>query len=210
MIRSLAGSTYASVLTEYFDTTGRVHNDIRLAGVWTDPRAARPRRCRTNSTTTCVTLDDIRAEVTRAIGQAHWTIDSNTIVLLLLPSGVRDEDTGCGFHTSLSTTFPQGPPAVAVINYPQLPCLRGPNPTTYAEFAAMHELAEAITDPFNGSLPGRSGWWGLGAQTAYSFVGEVADACDPAGGSLTLIDGSHAFVPELWSITENACRPVAR
>jgi hypothetical protein len=208
MIRSLAGSSYASVLTEYYDTTGHVHNDIRLGGAWTDPRAARPRRCRTNPTTTCVTFGDIQAEANRAIPQAHWTIDANTIILLLLPPGTLYEDSECGFHTSLRAGLPQGPPAVAVIHNPLLPCVRGTNPIAYAQFAAMHELAEAITDPFNGSLPGPSGWWGLGPRTAYSLSGEVADACDPAGGALGLINRGYAFVPELWSIAQNRCQPV--
>jgi hypothetical protein len=209
LIRSLAGSAYASVLTEYYDTTGHIHNDIRLAGAWTDPLPPRPLKCRTKPTTTCLTTDQMRTEVSRAITQNHWPLDANTVVLLLLPPGLSDEDTGCGFHMSFKGSFPQGPPAIAVVNYPQAPCQRGPDPTAYAEFVAMHELAEAITDPFNGAIPGqRSGWWDLGVPSLYSFIGEIADACDPNSGDITLVDGSHAHVPELYSITDHACRPV--
>jgi hypothetical protein len=200
LIRSLAGSSYAAVLTEYFDTTGPVRNDVRLAGAWTDPIAPQPTQCRTTPAATCVTVDQMIVEATRAIAENHWPVDTNTIVLLLLPPAVHNEDS-CGAHISLGQT--QGPPALADVGNEQGPCDRGWDPTAYAEFATMHELAEAITDPFN-----ESGWWDLGAPNPNSVIGEIADACDPNGGNITMQDGNQAFVPELYSLTDHACRAV--
>jgi hypothetical protein len=203
-IAGLHRSAFGAVLTEYYDTTGRIHNDTTLASTWTDP----------NPPPSTVSLADLDLEVQRAVARAGWPVTTNMILAVLLPPGVPPvSHDSCGSHGAALTTRPHRdplainePPAYVVIPYPSPQCRYRPNDVDDLTFVLSHELAEAITDPFNTGSATDSGWWGftngLGNPPP---LAEIADACEPTGSPLTLTDDGNAYVSNLYDLDKNRC-----
>ena len=192
MVRGLAGSAFGRLLSEYYDLSGHVDNDISLSETWTDPVSS-PRS---------IITDQIRAEARRAIAHTNWTVTPNTVILMLLSPGVHAGE-GCGFHTAFVSTPPlETSPPIAVVPYPTAQtCGFGLAAPDEATFATSHELAETITDPYNHGLGGPSGWWDLGGPP----LGEVADACEPANSRTLLPNGDTPIVASLFSLDKRMC-----
>jgi hypothetical protein len=202
-VAGLHGSVFGAVLAEYYDTTGHVHNDITLAGTWTDPIAP----------PMSVTLGNIDTEIARATTAAKWPTNPNTILVLLLPDGSSFDDS-CGNHGGALTPAPRSdpladnaPPAWAVIAYPNQACWFDPNPIDDLTFVTSHELAEAITQPFNIGSESHSGWWGF----TFNVIGtppplpQLADACEPTSSRLNLTDGGSALVSNIYDLIQSRC-----
>ena len=191
LLRGLRGSAFGAVLAEYYDTTGHVHDDIQLTGTWTDPTPS----------PTSVTSAQIRTETGHAIHAAHWKLDANTIIVVLLSPHVRADT--CGFHLAAHSVFHGKPPAIAVVPYPSNDCDFGFGISSDVTYATSHELAESITDPFDTGSPG-SAWWNIGGPP----LGEAADACEsttPNPSVMRLSDGGSAAVADLYSPDRNKC-----
>jgi hypothetical protein len=196
-IASLAGSAYANILTQYSDTHGPIHNDIRLQGAWIDPVSAPARDLPGN----------VAGEIRRAQTENHWAADANTLFMLLLPPGI--DGGGCGWHGSSNAQTPpyaSEPPIYAVAPYagspgcPPFPGQLGDD-LSFATYVVVHELAEAITDPY------LTAWNGFPSPGVNTVIGEIADACSLLpGDNLSLHDGTAAWVPQLYSETAHGCR----
>jgi hypothetical protein len=190
LLGGLHDSSFGRVLTEYYDTTGHIHNDTRLIDT------------RTDHSTPPASVDPEQAglAVGRAIAAARWQVKPNTVIVLLLPPGVKAE--GCGYHSAAETQpLNQVPPAYAVIPYPDASCFPQWPDADALTLATSHEFAEAVTAPFNTGFPGPSGWWELGGTP----LGQLADACQPAHSNLALTDGGTAVVADILSLREGHC-----
>jgi hypothetical protein len=190
----LHNSAFGAVLAEYFDTQGHINNDITFTGTWVD----------TQEPSAAPTVEQVQAEVARAISHAGWTVNANAVVVVLLPSGASPSPVGhdsCGYHTAASAGYlRQTAPAIAVAGYPSGACDVGIGGTDGTTLIASHELAEAITDPI-GAVYGPSGWWGIGGPP----LGEVADACEPTASFLQLSDGGSAVVSDIYGLQQSRC-----
>lgn len=190
-LQALAGSAYFNTLSQYFDRAGPIHNDLHLHGTWIDPTPPQ------GNPALAVT-----GEIAHARAVNGWNIDANTVFLVLLPAGINAD--GCGWHGQDNPTLVSGA-IYAVVPFANAPgCTQSGKLTdrvAFPTYVSVHELAEAITDPFT------TAWYDFPHADSISVINEIADVCVSAPGvSLPLTDGTLAWVPELYSSRTQSCQ----
>jgi hypothetical protein len=207
LYKSISGSNYQGILTQYFDSTGRVSKTLKLT-TFTDTSVTAPES---------VNEVKVREEALSAITTNKWTKDGNSqFVVVPAPGSTYEagfDKNFCGYHAyntanELIYTF------VAYIG--DEPFRKGcaeydknKNVDNVTSTVAAHEYAESATDPNPGSVT-----W----ATSDTELFEISDVClkeddELAGGiwvqgqwdnfqnTCSLSDASPAFV---YGVTEAA------
>jgi hypothetical protein len=157
LYRWLGGSPYQQLLTQYFDFSGYVADDVALSASYTDPRAP-----------SAVNDSTIKEEVEYSIAHQGWGSPNyeNQYVVLFPPGTPRSQswEAACAAH-GWSGTF-----AWVAVPWSLKECQRGLEPSNAMQVSASHEYAETVTDPITAS--GYRGWENEGAG------GEIGDICN--------------------------------
>jgi sugar lactone lactonase YvrE len=163
LFEGMTGSPYQGILTQYFDSTGRISSTITTDS-YEDKGVTAPSN---------VNETKLQEEVANAISAKGWTIESSAQFVVLTAPGSTYESTfhpnACAFHswTAAGATFDfipyQGDP-----RYVENKCVEtgnpSKNPIRKTSKSTSHEYAESATDP-------RGNEW-------YSAEGfEIADIC---------------------------------
>ena len=198
MLTSLSGSTYQGVLTQYYDTDGRISGNVAVSS-WTDQSIAAPSNVNWN------TMDN---EILYSMAQQSWPGSGINNLYLIFPapgSGYSANFVlGCASHYYSGTI---GAPQ-AYVGWPGDPTFSGCD--TYdplqqgrdwaaASVAASHEYAEAVTDTITKKYAGNFTGWNTGDATE----DEIADKCIggyPHGGVVNGINLTY-----LWSNDQGGC-----
>jgi DNA-binding beta-propeller fold protein YncE len=169
LYRSLSGSSYANILTQYFDHGGYISNATDLTS-FTDTRISHP---------SAVGGEALQTEINWAIGnQPGWaSVNYENQYVVVTPPGTSSEL--CGYHAwsgSYSFTYVPWSPSF---------CRRGLEPWAAMQVTASHEWAESATDP----IPVNEYWgWSL-----TDIQGEIADLCNDG------TPAEHAeMAPGIW------------
>ncbi len=194
MYRDLTGSSFQGILTQYFDSTGRVSSTVSVAS-YTDEGVAAP---------TSVNDEKIREEAAKAIATNGWPRELDSQFVVLPAPGATYEagfDTGfCGYHgfveerefdRDYSYTFipyvGDEPFHAGCIAYDE-----GENPDHVTSMAASHEYAESATDP--------------GTDTWFTEEGyEIADICATRDTEVQEGPLRGAWVQGLWDDDQSEC-----
>jgi sugar lactone lactonase YvrE len=162
LYRTISGSAYADIITQYFDRNGSISNETALTS-YTDTRTSHPNNVSEESI-----MDEVHYSINHASDwTAAWNAPNhyeNQYVVLTPPSAneVGPAGEACGFHAwngepwQVSWTY---------IPWSEEPCLRGQlTPAHALQVTASHEWAESATDPIpsnayrNGGNPQFVGW----------------------------------------------------
>jgi sugar lactone lactonase YvrE len=194
LFNNLSGSAYQGILTQYFDTTGRISSTLTTSS-FIDERASAP---------TQVSLKSVESEIGYAIEQNGWERGPDSQFMVLTAPGASYEiGSGfCGFHHYLEVEktpevydflpFPGDSPFEGCVGYGH-----EKNPVSALSVAASHEYAEAATNPHV------NGPW----RALDTF--EIADICVESEGSLKSTEifelPSGAWVQNLFDDHLNTC-----
>lgn len=221
--KALAGSQYNNILRQYTDSSDYVHNDVTLVASVIDTSTPPSNLDIGIETDIGVLLNgQIRNEADKAISANHWAVNQDSLVIVFPQKGsTYFHGSGwCGVHTSNTTAA--SPYLYAEIQYgDQTNCDNVGNPAEDIAWNAVHEYAEAATDPvIFGTLSASSalvGALGSGWHTrdsSKSTPQEVADLCagyDGYPGDPAYHDyqdpytGTYYSLPLLWSNAANGC-----
>jgi hypothetical protein len=168
--RWLSGSSYADILTQYFDHNGAIGSEVALTS-YTDSRTP----------PASMTHAQLRQEVDYSISNQGWPAPSFDDDYILLPQENSTYSSevfkGCAFHEydeELGASLILDGTPVGQMNA----CQEGMTVVHAMESSASHEWAEAATDPQPwGHVLNVSGW-----ENSSGNEEEVADLCedDPA------------------------------
>jgi hypothetical protein len=168
-VQNLFGTKYWNTVAQYYEigAGGLSYNINNNPGAylfyWNDDA---------NPIPSPVTDTAIRAEVARV--HDLFLLSDETIVLVVTPGQVTNGP-GCGYHDHISTHprlgTPVDPPWVfAAFVYPWEIC--GESVAAAMSENTVHELSEAVVNPFNGGTTWR--------QAGVPSDNEIADVCDYA------------------------------
>lgn len=148
----------------------------------------------------------IATQVTNAPASGWPINDSDTIYMLMLPEQLKltlGGNTECnsgvgGYHTE---TISNGNPVVYAIVGLECHTVYGEGVTQFATQVGSHELGEAATDPYPGSMPGYYGYddahWAFAPFLSYQY--ENGDACEFFGDSVASFTKPPFVLQRLWS-----------
>ncbi len=194
MYQGLSGSDFQDILTQYFDSTGRVSSTVSVAS-YTDEGVTAP---------TSVNDGKIREEAARTIAAKGWPpeLDSQFVVI---PAPGSTYEAGfdkefCGYHglveekeadREYSYTFVpyvgDEPFHAGCIEYDE-----GENPDHVTSMVASHEYAESATDP------GTDTWL---TEEGY----EIADICASKDNEVQVGSLQGSWVQGLWDDHQSEC-----
>jgi IPT/TIG domain-containing protein len=180
-------SAYQGILTQYFDSTGRVAPEATVTP-YTEESVSAPKS---------VNDGKVREEIAKAIEAKKWTSDTNAqFTVVTAPGSTYEAGFGrefCAYHEAnggvIDAVVPyQGDPPFSTNG-----CLKtgnpDGNPIHKTSKSASHEYAETATDPF--------------VDTWFSSKGkEIADLCQ-SENDLELADG--AWVQNQYDDHLNGC-----
>jgi uncharacterized protein with LGFP repeats len=197
---ALPGTQYHNILTQYHDTTSgspdnAVHNDVTWVA---SARDAHP----PPGNLTVVTA--IESEATNQQDANHWPVNKDTVVLVFPQQGSTYLGSGfCGMHFyndghQLAYGFARWSDAGSG-------CVQSGDVAVDTAAWAVHEYAEAVTDPhvYVRTDPDRvdgSGWHtdeGIIFPLPFTTPHEIADLCEDYGFT-SYLPGAIT-VPYLWS-----------
>jgi streptogramin lyase len=200
MYEGLSTSTWQGILTQYFDSTGRISSTATVATPWIDTSVTAP---------ALVNEAKLREEVATALNaeaNKSWKREfSSQFVVMPAPGSTYVEgfDTGfCGYH-SIDTS---GSSFTLVPYLGEAPFRAGcvhfydpkhENVDNVVSMAATHEYAESATDPKINS------WY----TPEGKYIWEVGDICASEGAAEEVTSGSlkGSWVQGLWDDHQSAC-----
>jgi hypothetical protein len=183
----LNGSSYANILTQYFDRSGYISNQTDLTS-FTDTRVVRPPQA---------SPGDVRAEIDWAIqNRSGWQTSFDNQYIVFAPPGTPVAPGACGYHGW------SGQYAFAYIPWSPPECRRELEPWGAMQVTASHEWAEMATDPI--PLVDYYGW------TITEIQGEIADLCNTGNAAEHGEAAPGIFVAKLaddylWSANNTPC-----
>ena len=192
LFEGLTGSAYQGILTQYFDSTGRISSTVTPTS-YIDESVKAPAN---------LTALKVEEEVSAIVSARKWTAETSAQFLLTTAPGSTYTTTrGCAYHGVTSASEK----VVGGIVYDFVPyqgdepfvakgCLAIGNPTKNPVFktskSASHEYAEAATDPL------LDGW------RDSSGIFEIADICQEQ----TIIElPSGAYAQNQYDDHQNSC-----
>ena len=175
---NLTGSAYQGILTQYFDSTGRISSTVSTTSYF-DEKVKAPEK---------VTVLKLEEEISSAVSTNKWPIETSAqYFLVTAPGSTYESLPGCAFHgvTRASANVTAGI-VYAFVPYQGDPpystngCVETGNPSKNPVFktskSASHEYAEAATDPLiDGS------WVNSGGQEISDICQALADFELPSG-----------------------------
>jgi hypothetical protein len=194
LFEGLSGSAYQGVLTQYFDSTGRISSQVTVTP-YTDTSVPAP---------SSVNAADVEEEVNAAIKANDWPREfDDQFEILTAPGSTYEEGFVTGFCSYHGAT--RGEAAYTFVPYQGDPPFNNPegclstdqehNPAHKTMKSASHEYAESATNPIPGFKSGTSSW-------NASDGAEVADICQTEF-DLELPDG--AWAQNLYDDHQNQC-----
>jgi DNA-binding beta-propeller fold protein YncE len=160
LFKGLSGSAYQGILTQYFDSTGRISSTVTTAS-YVDEKVKAPEK---------VTILKLEEEISSAVSLNKWPIETSAqYFLVTAPGSTYEPLSGCAFHgVTKASTNVTGGIVYAFVPYQGDPpystngCIETGNPSKNPVFktskSASHEYAEAATDPLiDGSWTAASG-----------------------------------------------------
>jgi sugar lactone lactonase YvrE len=193
LLKGLTGSAYQGLLTQYFDSTGRVSSTASVTA-WTDEGETAPKE---------VNQVKVEEEIEHAITEQKWTVEPTAQFLLVSAPGSTYKTIfaltkGCAYHavTIKSTNVTAGTvysfvPYQGDPPYSETNCIAVGNPSENPVFktskSVAHEYAETATDPFP-SLEERTYTWRDNTKTTFP---EIADLCQ-LEADIKLPSGAYA------------------
>lgn len=202
MYGGLSGSTWQGMLTQYFDSTGRVSSTVTVATPWIDKSVTAP---------TSVNNTKIKNEVAEALKaevNKTWKREfSSQFVVMPAPGSTYEAgfDTGfCAYHgvdsSGSSFTFlpylGEEPFKAGCVKFYEP---KHENADNVDSMAATHEYAESATDPqvepfANATWYTKNGW-------------EIGDMCASEGAAEEVTSGSlkGSWVQGQWDDHQSAC-----
>lgn len=188
LYRALSGSSYAHILTQYFDYSGYFSGETDLTSI-TDSRVAAPPPAYPA---------DIRGEVEAMIaahpewGPANY---ENQYVIVTPPGTPSTFPQGCGYHGWQGYSYTYVP-------WSTPDCLRGLQPWGAMQVSLSHEWAESATDP----IP-TGEYWGWDAQQIQGEIGDVCNTATPAEQTTVTegIYGAKLGDDYLWKANGTLC-----
>jgi streptogramin lyase len=164
---NLTGSAYQGLLTQYFDSTGRISSTVTTTSYF-DEKVKAPEK---------VSVLKLEEEISSAVSVNKWPIEtSSQVFVVTAPGSTYSALPGCAFHGVTSAGIGvTGGIVYSFVPYQGDPpystngCIETGNPSKNPVFktskSASHEYAEAATDPLiDGSWTKSSGQ-------------EIADIC---------------------------------
>jgi len=221
LLEGLTGSAYQGLLTQYFDSTGRISSTASVTA-WTDKGVAAPKE---------VNEVKVEEEITHAISENSWKAEPTAQFLLVSAPGSTYKASfpkggACAYH---SVTINSSEHVTAGTVYSFVPyqgdppfskngCIEVGNPSKNPVFktskSVSHEYAETATDPFPSVQAGTYTWRSLTQET----LPEIADLCHleadfelPSGGYAQNLYDDHLHAcshsdlepPYAYAITES-------
>jgi DNA-binding beta-propeller fold protein YncE len=160
LFKNLSGSEYQGILTQYFDSTGRISGTVATTSYF-DEKVKAPEK---------LTILKLEEEISSAVSVNKWPIETSAqYFLVTAPGSTYETLPGCAFHgvtrTSANVT---GGIVYSFVPYQGDPpystngCVETGNPSKNPVYktskSASHEYAEAATDPLiDGSWTAASG-----------------------------------------------------
>jgi hypothetical protein len=214
----VSGSDYMNIVTQYPGTCSgspcvlsNGADAVKNIGVWVDTQAYPHPGVNNDSGTQAnpLTDADIQNEVTRAIGQNHWTVDANSIFFVITgifsSNGKLVEECAgaectfnafCAYHSQFSLTFYS---FLSDASFARGGCDEGIPTAVNTQIASdrevalmTHEFMETVTDP-------QTNAWFQG-----NTAGEIGDLCNQISGELTRNGHTYA-VQQQWSNASSSC-----
>ncbi|HEX9057030.1 MAG TPA: hypothetical protein VF818_05805 [Ktedonobacterales bacterium] len=174
----LGGTTFENIVTQYYDTTGDIHNTHTVGGVWVDTSALTTDTMCGGST---VQDSSLQSEVNRAISANAWPRDSsNAVYYVYTPSGYYINDgtnscnapagNWCAYHNWSSSDSV----AYGAMPYPGSGCSVSTSPNNNVAGDSevnltSREQFEAITDPQPASAWTDAAGYEIGDKCAWDF-----------------------------------------
>jgi hypothetical protein len=186
---ALPGSSHQGILTQYFDTKGRVGMKLTLA-TYVDTKVAAP---------TLVDDAKIQEEVDAAIVTNSWTVEFDSQFIVLPAPGSTYEtgfNTGfCGYHEVIAknkaaygfVAYAGGSVFTKCTGINELSTKKGEDATVAT---TSHEYSELATDPYDPIT------W----ATSDTKLVEIADMCSREGEV-----GKGLWVQALWDNFKDEC-----
>jgi streptogramin lyase len=187
LFEGLTSSPYQGILTQYFDTTGRIGSTVTVAS-YIDKSVEAPAK---------LTEAKVEAEVASAISTNKWTIEAGAQFVVLTAPGSTYEGGfpgGCAYHSFTgSNAVYDFVPYQGDEQFVKNGCIEtgnpSKNPIRKTSKSASHEYSEAATDPLLNAWRASSG-------------NEIADICQ-SQEDLELPDG--AWVQNEYDDHQNKC-----
>lgn len=197
LYKGISGSTWQGILTQYFDSTGRVSSTVSVATPWIDTSVTHP---------TSVNDAKLKEEVTTALkaeANKTWKREfSSEFIVMPAPGSTYEAgfDEGfCAYHNvdssgSSYTFLPylgEEPFKAGCVKFYDP---KHENADNVDSMAASHEYAESATDAGLNSWFTKAGW-------------EIGDLCASEGAAEEVTSGSLAgsWVQGLWDDHQSAC-----
>jgi hypothetical protein len=199
LFNDLAGSANNNILTQYYDATDYIHNDVSLAAAVLDTNSSQGQPDQYSS----LDYGNIINEAHAAVQEFSWQITPDSLFMVIpdagapqviVPLGVD----ACGYH-SYDLSHP--------ITWAWVSAASSCLPTAATAF---HEYAEAATDPQGDG----SGWvTSFNPLSITSSYAEIGDLCsqtstflvDYYGNPLMDPTGVYLDVQPLWDNAANTC-----
>lgn len=225
-LQDVANTSYAALLTQYFDAGGFISQNLQFGGMWIDPSTP-PTLDAKQSCFSRPTIADaaIQAEVDKAIGaNTGWPSDNlNATYLVYTPpddavnngsgtnkacsNGSTEANPGyCGYHNLHKTGFfSLGKVEYAEIVFPTSGCLV-PVTKSGLTFSGVSVQAESLADITaheqfeSASDPDEKGWYDVEGS-------EMADKCSSDFSKLTTLQNGVKFEIQLqYSNRTHSCQ----
>jgi hypothetical protein len=207
MYKGFSGSAYQGILTQYFDSTGRIGTTVKVVQPYIDEKVAAPAE---------LSEAELLAEVKSAITVNGWPKSINGQYIVLTAPGSKymkllTDSSGCGYHATLEGISWSFVPYRGDPPYNEEGCRRKGDINGETMGTASHEYGESATNPFVAALSEEM--WNTKDEEY-----EITDICartlnelpngswvqaqwDNSQGTCSISDANPAFV---LAITEEA------
>ena len=194
-VEGLSGSSYQGILTQYFDSTGRISSTVTVAESYVDESVSAPVELEGNAM--------VRAEANKAVAayeETHpgWKLSRDDQFVVLPAPGTEypfTSPTFCAYHGALGAGAYSFVPYMGDDPYSVCASVDSEENAAHATvFGLSHEYAEAATNPHVG--PGSSAWTTLDPGHY-----EIADICEFNSYELPM----GVFGSALWDNSLEEC-----
>ena len=183
LAKGLSNTAYQGILTQYFDSTGRVSPNVSVRPPYLDKAESAP----------TLSLVSIEKEVEKAIEVNHWPKNERDADFMIAsaPGAQNPVPLPCGIHG-----VTKNGEAYSFVRYAGDYfglCAEGKNPVRKTSVDASHEYAETVTDPYPRETA---------TQTWNTAGNEIGDLC---GGEEDVELSDGAWVQPLYDDHLNKC-----